>query len=545
MTPNNPADESSLTPRQQQVLALLRQGLSHDEIADRVGISPGGLQYHLDNIAAALGVSSADELTLPSRQTRPGAGMALRFVPQRLRRFGLGFKLAAAAGVVAIVVAAGYVALRPDLTGGASSVSLGKLAYIDKGDLWVTTLPDGKPQRSVTGGTYTYPRWSASGQWLSIDQPPNTTIMRPDGSDQHTSNGCGIWSPVDDVLTCSAGTVVRVVAADGSQLASYDLSSDFSALPQDGVINSYCFTWSNDGHSLACRVIDYKSSASRVVYSGVWVVSVDTGAAQELVGRSDGVVDVPFGWTKDDKLVLFVASGPDWLQNGQPVYSVPATGGEAIPQNRTATLLADVPGPGDRAVATDDEHDAQSWTKERIALVNEASGKAQYLTGTDTASMNAQWSPDYKHLVYVSAPDAGQIDGLAQMSTPTARASGPAAASAMQAMAQRHIWIMDADGSNKRQLTSNDQYRDEAPAWSKQGNQILFSRVDQAGKASVWVVSASGGTPTKVADLSPCDAQTERCIDANSAGLVYQPFEFGLLGAVDWSAVRSWWQPKP
>src|SRR3989442_3957866 len=49
-------------------------------------------------------------------------------------------------------------------------------------------------------------------------------------------------------------------------------------------------------------------------------------------------------------------------------------------------------------------------------------------------------------------------------------------------------WIMNADGSRKRRLTSDSRYRDECPQWSRDGQYILFTRLDEQDKAGVWSV---------------------------------------------------------
>jgi len=50
-----------LTPRQWQVLALLREGLSNEQIATRLGISLDGVKFHVSEILGKLGVSSRNE----------------------------------------------------------------------------------------------------------------------------------------------------------------------------------------------------------------------------------------------------------------------------------------------------------------------------------------------------------------------------------------------------------------------------------------------------------------------------------------------------
>ena len=50
-----------LTPRQWQVLALLREGLSNEQIAGRLGISLDGVKFHVSEILGKLGVTSRNE----------------------------------------------------------------------------------------------------------------------------------------------------------------------------------------------------------------------------------------------------------------------------------------------------------------------------------------------------------------------------------------------------------------------------------------------------------------------------------------------------
>jgi len=50
-----------LTPRQFEVLELLRRGYSNDEIAQRLGISRDGAKFHVSEILGKLAVSSRGE----------------------------------------------------------------------------------------------------------------------------------------------------------------------------------------------------------------------------------------------------------------------------------------------------------------------------------------------------------------------------------------------------------------------------------------------------------------------------------------------------
>jgi len=50
-----------LTPREREVLALLGHGLTNEEIAHRLGISPDGAKYHVSQILSKLGVATREE----------------------------------------------------------------------------------------------------------------------------------------------------------------------------------------------------------------------------------------------------------------------------------------------------------------------------------------------------------------------------------------------------------------------------------------------------------------------------------------------------
>ncbi len=112
-----------LTPRQWQVLRLIREGLSNEQIALRLGISTDGVKFHVSEILGKLGVSNRNEaarwLTEGEHAAGPTASLA-RFsagrivrapaIARSVRRSGrrrrcvtaLGLRRAAIAGVRAI-----------------------------------------------------------------------------------------------------------------------------------------------------------------------------------------------------------------------------------------------------------------------------------------------------------------------------------------------------------------------------------------------------------------------------------------------------------
>ena len=102
-----------LTPREWEVLALVRAGLTNEQIAERLGISLGGARYHVSEILSKLGVGTrreaADWLTLEEAQRSsvrraPAIVGLLKAVPSKL--VSVGVRKLLGAGVLAVAIAA-------------------------------------------------------------------------------------------------------------------------------------------------------------------------------------------------------------------------------------------------------------------------------------------------------------------------------------------------------------------------------------------------------------------------------------------------------
>jgi DNA-binding CsgD family transcriptional regulator len=97
-----------LTPREWEVLALLREGRSNEEVAERLGISLAGAKYHVSEILGKLGVESREEA---ARWAAEGARAwwtgALAPIGLLLRRLSAGWLARGAAAVAAVGIAAG------------------------------------------------------------------------------------------------------------------------------------------------------------------------------------------------------------------------------------------------------------------------------------------------------------------------------------------------------------------------------------------------------------------------------------------------------
>jgi DNA-binding CsgD family transcriptional regulator len=95
-----PPHPDVLTPREWEVLGAIRDGLSNEEIADRLGISIDGAKYHVTEILTKLGLENRHDAALwRPGDRRPWWDAALLFWPRWLSPV--------VAGALAVAVAAG------------------------------------------------------------------------------------------------------------------------------------------------------------------------------------------------------------------------------------------------------------------------------------------------------------------------------------------------------------------------------------------------------------------------------------------------------
>ena len=142
-----------------------------------------------------------------------------------------------------------------------------------------------------------------------------------------------------------------------------------------------------------------------------------------------------------------------------------------------------------------------------LALVDLPSGEALRLTGAEVAALAPAWSPDGAHIAYAAGLDNGQTATSRTSTEPLARL--------------RRIYVMQLNGSEQRQLTTDPNYRDERPLWLADGQRLLFARIDNAGQASLWRVNTDGGGLTQLVDdiATPKDNRYGRLAWAESFDL--------------------------
>ena len=215
--------------------------------------------------------------------------------------------------------------------------------------------------------------------------------------------------------------------------------------------------WSPDGASIAY------ARQSRPAYESLWRYDARDGTSEELYNYlpPDGQI-VPAAWSPDGSQVYFWRSpiySASIMADGLPLWVVQSNGGEASNLGVTTLLYSDyvTVAAGGRLIVADGGGRVSLGNK-RLALVDPGSA-AQVLTAVEAASVAPAWSPDARQVAFVAAPDRYDI-----------------AAGLIAPMADRRIWLMDADGANQRRLLPDQELAEEGPQWSRDGASILFVR---------------------------------------------------------------------
>ena len=412
--------------------------------------------------------------------------------------------------------------------------SLGKVAYVQGGDIWVKALPEGQPQRLTTDGRNREPRWSPSGEWLAFRKGEEQVwVAHADGGAAHVvHDGAAItafaWAPTQDRLAYATGDgALMVVDADGAnqqELVGADVGQ-----PYTGVVR---FAWSPDGAWLAYEYIAMRQEGERAGRNAsLWRIRADgSDAAEWLNAGTETYEPLLAGWVADGSALLYWMDpmySRSLLADGGELFVLPVQGGGPLQPGLTTLAYADfvVPSPnGSDRVAVIVGGYRGTWTGKRLHLLSARTGESRALTPADVAASSPAWSPNGRQIAYIAMPDKGDLGGGNE---------------AKAGLMQRRLFVANALGEARpRQLTDDPAYGDEAPLWLN-GNQILFVRVDAQDRASLWLVPAAGGDPRRMVDeLSQEPGGSKYYGDWQTTIIPY-------YGHMDCSALFDVWRQKP
>jgi Tol biopolymer transport system component len=120
--------------------------------------------------------------------------------------------------------------------------------------------------------------------------------------------------------------------------------------------------------------------------------------------------------------------------------------------------------------------------------------------GVDTFCLNDYpvWSPDGGRIVFMHAEqfdaDGNPLD--------------------------EQVWVMDANGSHKQQLTFDNRVKDQVPDWSPDGSKIAYES-GGIGDGQIWVMNANGSGQHQLTGCGPADPSP--CAIGDDFGTAWSP----------------------
>jgi dipeptidyl aminopeptidase/acylaminoacyl peptidase len=129
-------------------------------------------------------------------------------------------------------------------------------------------------------------------------------------------------------------------------------------------------------------------------------------------------------------------------------------------------------------VSNQEQNEDQFFNYDLFAL-NPASGEIRRITATESAEYRPHWSPDGKTLAFEATKR-----GLTDLET---------------TMEDTHVWLIDGDGRNRREVGAAVDNRQGEPRWAEDGRSILVT-VQERGSVRLYRIPASGGKPSVVVE---------------------------------------------
>ena len=486
MKRGRPKHDDILTRREWEVLALIREGLTNDAIAERLAISSNTAKFHVSEILTKLGVSTREEAAAWRRPTVPARlGLSLPLILWLRTGMSVARGLA---GVAAIALGITVLVLVLSDRSDAAKYDagpLGKIAFVQDGDIWMKALPDGTPQRLTRDANAGSPRWSSTGEWLLYfdsevtvdDTGPSRPVwvIRADGSDARQLDGRGLyafWMPgTDEVFYSPDDDSIAIESADGKSRrdpSRLPLPTSGAGAGEEGEIaglfpspDGQWFVYIDQRWPAGMR--SPLSSPTRWTYQGVWIIRNDGTGAREVfdLGPSPSGRLFVTGWTADSRNLLYAVPANqfegDSFYDGWPLGVASVDTGVTHDLGLALSPFAQSLARSDGTTILVAGFVRETWTDKRIVSLD-ADLKTTTLTTPDVAALAPSWSPDGTRIAYAASPDLG-------------------VSSRDAALRSRRIWLMAADGSGKRQLTTGEGFRDDAPSWSSDGTHLLFARL--------------------------------------------------------------------
>ena len=325
--------------------------------------------------------------------------------------------------------------------------------------------------------------------------------------------------------------LLKMRAAGTVQLSPDAAKAAYTVVRNDGLRRSFAQLWIMtiaDRKAICLSAGDDGSGEPSWSPDGVWIaysgklgdksglmVAHPDGSGKKLLAALEGTnsplptTGKRIAWSPDSKRIAFVSAqpGPETADaTGDPIvitrYLYKPDAGEGnshFNDNKRLHIFAVDVASGQTRQLTSGNHYEHSidWSPDgrEIAFVsnrepnedqffnydlfalNVDSGAIRRLTSTENAEYRPHWSADGKSIVYEATKR-----GLTDLET---------------TMEDTHVWVVDAEGGNRRELGGGIDNRQHEPGWSPDGRSVLFT-VQERGSVHLYRMPTNGDKPTAV-----------------------------------------------
>jgi Tol biopolymer transport system component len=317
--------------------------------------------------------------------------------------------------------------------------------------------------------------------------------------------------------TAKLNVVVTAMEAPKA-VATLVLNSNAEYLPEGSEFQLQVSAYDTNGERVEGRGIKWLSAHPEIatVSAGglvsvlkpgnTWItVKIDgVEASCTIEGYADYQFDLLYGAAEVGKATaLYTVDINERNANPQLLFQLgrPASHGSPSPDGTQIAFVVNSP--------------ISSW-ESRIYIADRNGDNHKILADMSARNTEPAWSPDGTRIAFSSRVfgEASQIwlvnvdgSGLVNLTADQIDNGGfsspswsPVLASNKLRIAYSHtkdgygyIGSMKDDGGDKQQLTSNSNYFDDQPAWSPDGNTIVFVRAGAAVFGDLYLVSSTGG----------------------------------------------------
>jgi eukaryotic-like serine/threonine-protein kinase len=263
-------------------------------------------------------------------------------------------------------------------------------------------------------------------------------------------------------------------------------------------------SWSPDGKTIASAVGSYKGG----FHISVIAVDAESGEQKEFTSQKwDDAGRV--AWLADGRGMILTAQEKGAIYEQIWLLSYPEGTARKITNDLNSYTGVSLTADSNALVARQSETIANIW----IAPNGDLSRAKEITTGRNGwyGLSGMAWTPDGK-VIYTSATSGNldiwimNADGSNQKQlttdpegdfTPAVSPDGRSILFVSDRAGMPSLWRMDVDGSNQKQLTSGQE--DYNPQVSPDGQWIIFNSW-RSGKSTLWKMPFGGGEPTQLTD---------------------------------------------